>query len=225
MQPTREQLLDAAERLFAARGVDAVSLREITAAADANVAAVNYHFGSKDNLVREVFARRLQPINAERQSLLDLYESRARSGHASLEQVMFAFVYPVFRRMVAEPEMGAHFVKLMGHVHTDTNGKFARTVLEQMRDTVDRFVGATVKAMPGLDLGEVFWRSHFSIGVMVHTATAAGLLAAVSDGRCRIDSAEEVAYRVVAFIVAGFKADPSRIEAAIRRATPEEVLA
>ena len=89
----------------------------------------------------------------------------------------------------------------------------------------DRFVTATMKALPDLELSEVFWRSHFAIGVMVNTASASGLLAAVSGGRCSIDSAEEVSYRVVAFIVGGFRADPSRTAAAIRRATPEEVLA
>ena len=60
---TRERLLDAAKYLFAQRGVDATSLRHITAEAAANLASVNYHFGSKEALFRAVFVRRIGPVN------------------------------------------------------------------------------------------------------------------------------------------------------------------
>ena len=61
---TRTRLLDSAEQLFAERGIDATSLRAITTAAGANLASVNYHFGSKDELFREVVSRRIGPVNA-----------------------------------------------------------------------------------------------------------------------------------------------------------------
>ncbi|MGA1525538.1 MAG: TetR/AcrR family transcriptional regulator, partial [Planctomycetota bacterium] len=72
MEPsTKHQILDAAERLFAEFGVDATSLRAVTSTAGVHLAAVNYHFGSKDGLVRAVFARRLEPLNAERLAALE----------------------------------------------------------------------------------------------------------------------------------------------------------
>ena len=72
---TRDRLLDTAERLFAERGVDATSLRHITTEAEANLASVNYHFGSKEALFRQIFARRIGPINEERLRLLDACEA------------------------------------------------------------------------------------------------------------------------------------------------------
>ena len=68
---TRERILNAAELLFVEQGFEATSLRQITTKAAANLAAVNYHFGSKQALIREVFERRLRVLNAERLAQLD----------------------------------------------------------------------------------------------------------------------------------------------------------
>ena len=89
---TKERLLDAAETLFGDRGVAAVSVRDITAAAGANIAAVNYHFGSKDGLLQAVINRRMEPLNAERLRLLDLVESAAGDAPPTVEGVLHAFV-------------------------------------------------------------------------------------------------------------------------------------
>src|SRR5437763_16807197 len=89
---TRESLMDAAESLFAERGIPAASLRAITERATANLAAVHYHFGSKQGLVRAVFDRRLAPLNRERLTLLDRYEAEG----GGVEEVVRAFVAPIF---------------------------------------------------------------------------------------------------------------------------------
>jgi AcrR family transcriptional regulator len=221
MNATREQLLDAAERLFSEEGIDAVSLRDITAAAGANVAAVNYHFGSKDNLVREVFARRFAPLNEERLRLLEAFEARSRSGRASLEQVMFAFVHPVVRCMVDDPQ-APRFMRLMAHVHTGSNRAFVGFLLEDMSGMLERFLAATQRAVPSLHRAELHWRAHFMMGVLLHTAAAEGLLEMFSGGRCRVKSAAELSRRLVAFMAGGFRADPSR-SAIAELEVPEEV--
>src|SRR5262245_39243766 len=102
---TRERLLDAAERLFATRGFEATSLRDVTSQAKANIAAVNYHFGSKDALVRAVFERRLGEVNRRRIELLD---ARGR-GRPDPEQILHAFIAPTFALMKEAP----HFIRLM----------------------------------------------------------------------------------------------------------------
>jgi AcrR family transcriptional regulator len=89
-QDTRERILDAAEREFAENGLQATSLRTITAAAEANLASVNYHFGSKDGLVKAVFARRLEPLNEARLALLADCESSAGGEPPRLERVVEA---------------------------------------------------------------------------------------------------------------------------------------
>ena len=75
---TKARILDAAEALFMEHGFEATSLRLITAAAGVNLAAVNYHFGSKEELFQAVLTRRLDPMNQARVALLDRYEARRR---------------------------------------------------------------------------------------------------------------------------------------------------
>src|SRR5512143_3976610 len=94
---TKDRILDAAERLFAEHGFDATSLRMITAAAGVNLAAVNYHFRSKDSLIEAVFGRRIGPVNKERLEMLTAAEKAAGSDPLSLEAVVRAFVEPVVR--------------------------------------------------------------------------------------------------------------------------------
>src|SRR5579862_2477676 len=87
---TKSRILDAAEKLFGHNGFDATSLRDITAEADVNLAAVNYHFQSKDSLIDAVILRRIEPINRRRLELLD-----AAGAHPTVEQIVEAFVAPV----------------------------------------------------------------------------------------------------------------------------------
>ena len=86
---TKQRILGAAEELFARHGFAGASLRQVTAAAQFNLAAVNYHFGSKENLINEVFRRRLDGLNAQRMTALTA--ARARPGYA-LEDTLDAFV-------------------------------------------------------------------------------------------------------------------------------------
>jgi len=111
---TKERILDAAERLFAVTGFEATSLRNITAEADVNLAAVNYHFGSKEKLTEAVFSRRLEPMNRERIALLDALEAHGGPDSRNLEAIVEAFVGPPLR-MSRDPERGGPaFMRLLG---------------------------------------------------------------------------------------------------------------
>ncbi|HEY6339983.1 MAG TPA: TetR family transcriptional regulator, partial [Bryobacteraceae bacterium] len=82
-QDTKTRILDVAERLFGANGFDSTSLRDITAEAQVNLAAVNYHFQSKDSLIDAVIARRIEPVNRKRMEMLD------KAGqNPTLEQIL-----------------------------------------------------------------------------------------------------------------------------------------
>src|SRR5580704_13248627 len=100
---TKDRILDAAERLFARDGFEATSLRAITTEASVNLAAVNYHFQSKEALVQAVIGRRMGPANAQRLALLDAYEAQAVDAPVPLEKIMDAFLRPV--------------VAMVGHAH------------------------------------------------------------------------------------------------------------
>ena len=90
---TKQRILDVAERLFATRGFHATSLRAITRAAEVNLAAVNYHFGSKDALLEAVMLRRLGPLNEIRQARLDQNLQVPRHPRLALIQHLHQLTY------------------------------------------------------------------------------------------------------------------------------------
>src|SRR3954462_11767989 len=95
---TPERILQAAERLFGERGIDAVSLREITTAAGVNSAAAHYHFGSKEAVLEELFTLRARPIAERRQELLSQLKLD-RNGRPKLEDVLRAFLAPALEAL------------------------------------------------------------------------------------------------------------------------------
>src|SRR6185369_13509584 len=95
MISTRERILDTAERLFGEQGIDATSLRQIIAEANVNLAAIHYHFGSKDELLDELIVRKATPVNEQRLALLDQAIADAGSGVLTVEAVLHAFMVPM----------------------------------------------------------------------------------------------------------------------------------
>ncbi len=160
---TKEKILDAAEELFADHGFASTSLRDITAEADVNLAAVNYHFGSKLDLLRAVFARRIGPVNAERLERLDALED------PDVEAVLRAFIAPLIKRL-REPGNGwAKFIRLVGRTHSDPNDEIRACLIEQIRVIAARFAGVLQTALPELPPDVVRLRFHFVVGAMAHT--------------------------------------------------------
>jgi AcrR family transcriptional regulator len=206
---TKDRILDAAERLFAVDGFEATSLRAITAEAQVNLAAVNYHFQSKDALVQAVIGRRMGPVNARRLSLLDAYEAHAPGTPLQLEQILDAFLRPVVEMV------GGHareFVPLIGRLYTEPGDFAARVFKQQFESLAQRFVPAFQLALPDLPRDQLFWRLHFSIGALAHTMAASKMLEIMSSGRCVISDVEGTLAQLKAFIVAGLTAPVSAPE-------------
>lgn len=160
---TKEKILDVAERLFADRGFASTSLRDITAEADVNLASVNYHFGSKIDLLKAVFSRRFGPINAERIEVLEALDE------PDAEQVLRAFFAPLFVRL-REPGSGwAKFMQLVGRTHSDTNDEIRGCLLVQIQDIAARFTEKLAASLPELPPDVFSSRIHFVVGAMAHT--------------------------------------------------------
>jgi len=207
---TKDRILDAAERLFARDGIEATSLRTITAEASVNLAAVNYHFQSKDALVRSVVARRIRPVNERRMALLDAYEAAAGNGPLPLEQVLDAFLRPV---MEIYGTHGKEFAPLMGRMYTEPGGFMEQVYKDHLQPVATRFIEAYERALPGLPRIELLWRMHFSIGALAHTLAAATLLRLLSDGQCDPTDSEGTLRRMTAFMKAGLSAPvPAEVE-------------
>lgn len=165
---TREKLLDTAEALFARQGFASTSVRQITGTAEVNLAALNYHFGSKDELIREVFHRRLEPLNRRRLELLDQYEQKWAPEGPPLEEILDAFFRPPLE-MPGSDQGGESFVPLMGRAFTEPGDFFQRHIAIYFQEVGKRFSRALQDALPELDKEVIFWRFHFIIGALAHT--------------------------------------------------------
>jgi len=205
---TRESLLDAAEELFSERGIPAASLRAITERATANLAAVHYHFGSKQGLVRAVFDRRLAPLNRERLALLD----RCEAEGGGVEEVVRAFVAPIFT--MADEAHKSAFAQMMARAYSEPSEEVREIVASQFSELIDRFVQALARRLPELPEEEIFWRLLFVAGAMAHTVSCGHLLARYSRGRCSVSRPEEAIDHLVTFLAAGFRAAAPGSEAA-----------
>lgn len=202
-QDTRDRLLDAAERLFAERGVDATSLRHITTEADANLASVNYHFGSKEELFHQIFTRRIGPMNQERIRLLDACE--AQQNPAELECVLAAFLAPALRLRLDPAHGGEHFMCLMGRLFSEPN-EWKVLIMDEFKEIFERFIAALHKTLPDLPPHELTWRLFFMIGSMAHLMTAGDLLKFFTQGHCDSTDVEGTLRHLVDFSAAGFRA-------------------
>lgn len=196
---TKQRILDSAERLFSDHGFEGTSLRAIIADAKVNLAAIHYHYHSKEALLDAVILRRLEPINRQRLEMLDAAERSA--GPPSLEAVIEAFLAPAFR-MVASDESIA---RLMGRILTSDKTLVPR-MKQHMSELLGRFVQALHNAAPDLPKPELFWRIQFMGGAMALTLLRSHDLEVLSGGLCDASDAEATIRRLVAFAAAGFRA-------------------
>lgn len=199
---TKERILDAAEKLFGHNGFEATSLRDITTEAGVNLAAVNYHFQSKESLFDAVIARRMEPVHRKRMEMLD-----AAGPNPTVEQILLAFLNPLFERQ--PPEV----VALMGQVLA-TPDLFVRQFFKKhLASATHRFVGALSKALPDLSKTDVMWRLHFTAGAMAHLLARGPVLPEISEGLLDLSDRAAVLARLVTFAAAGFRADAWGTEA------------
>lgn len=160
---TKTRLLDAAELLFIDDGYDAMALRQITALADANLAAVSYHFGAKDALVHAMLARRLDGLNQDRLDLLERLETSLATA-LTCEHVLGAMFLPALHRARSEADGGPALLRLVGRVYTDPAPFVQRFLRDHYSNVAERFFAAFQRALPHLPREELGWRLHFFIG-------------------------------------------------------------
>ena len=216
---TRERILDAAERLFMENGYEATSMRSITGAAEVNLAAVNYHFGSKEALLREVFRRRLAWLNRERLQALDRLEQQAGGAPLKPSQILEAFFGTLLRMGEDESLGGMTFLRLLGRTLTEP-AEFIRTFFAgEYAQVIDRYKLALFSALPDVPKAEIVWRLHFMLGAMsyaiagtdvlqVVTGCEVGDLAgeAVADDAGDTALARRLAQRLMPFLLGGLRA-------------------
>lgn len=217
---TGERILDVAERLFMAHGYEGTSMRMITGAAEVNLAAVNYHFGSKDALIEAVFQRRLDPMNAARVAELDRLEKEAGDGPLSPEAIIRAFIGESLAMIEDGRNGGRTFVRLLGRTYTEP-AKPIRTLIGRMyASTMARFKSAFTRALPELPGDELVWRLHFMFGTLSYTLAATDTVQLIAGFKPedRHDS-RALQERLVQFLTAGLLAPlPGSSSSSVRKA-------
>lgn len=202
---TKERILDAAEQLFSQHGYAATSLRAITSRAGVNLAAINYHFRSKEALLEAVLVRRLGRINQKRIEMLRASEA-ASEGPPALEALVEAFVVPAFYLGVGTGGLASPLPRLLGRIYLEPSQVARRILRQQSGEIASRSIAAFRRALPELPEIELLWRLHFSVGAMAHTLVGGDALYALSAGRCDLSEVAAVVRRLVSFAVAGLRA-------------------
>jgi AcrR family transcriptional regulator len=202
---TRTRILDAAEELFMQHGFEGSSMRALTTSAGVNLAAVNYHFGSKDALIEAVFRRRLDPMNTERISALDELE---KPGHMlAPEAIIRAFLGPSLRMIEDAKGGGRNFIRLLGRTYTDP-AKDIRALIGQMyAPAMERYKNALERALPQMPREELVWRMHFMFGTLAYTLAATDTVQLIAG--CKPEDrydARLLEDRLTAFLAAGLHA-------------------
>jgi AcrR family transcriptional regulator len=201
---TKAQVLAAAERLFALHGFQNVSVRDITAEAGVNLASVNYHFGSKDALLFEIFRRRTSELNRERARML--HEAADRHGGAPpVREILRALFEPPMRwsRPDHDRRISVQFIIRARSEGTEAMREVLRTDVSHLR----RFADALMTARPQMAPEDVYWRLHFCLG-LIHNNRFAEFdrLHTLSDGLTRESDTEVLLRRMLDFAEAGFLA-------------------
>lgn len=198
---TKERILGAAEELFAQYGFAGTSLRQVTSRADVNIAAVNYHFGSKENLVNQVFKRRLDELSEHRLSALDAAVER---DPRSLEGILAAFIEPALA-LTLDRQGGAAFVRVLARAYAEKNDRLRKFLSDNYGHVLRRFSRAIAACIPELPKNEMYWRLDFTAGALTYAMADFGLIkrpASVSEH----EHCKQAAQALIRFAAAGLKA-------------------
>ena len=221
VKPVREtqiRILDAAEELFLLHGFEGASMRMLTARAGVNLAAVNYHFGSKDALIEAVLRRRLDPMNASRVGALDRLEAEAAGRPLDPSAIIGAFVGTSLRMIEDARGGGRNFIRLLGRTYTDPDKRIRALIGQLYAPAMERYKAAFQRALPDLPADELVWRMHFMFGTLSYTLAATDTVQLIAG--CKPEDrydARLLEARLTAFLAAGLLA-PLPNGASVRKA-------
>ncbi|MDB5568738.1 MAG: TetR family transcriptional regulator [Tardiphaga sp.] len=192
---TRTAILLAAERLYAERGFADVTMRDIVAAADVNLAAVNYHFGSKDELIAELFVSRSLVTNRERLNELKTAEE-AGGGRARIDAIFAALVGPTLRGCLGPDKQRSDAARFMIRASIESVPPI-RKIKNREVDHLKRFAAAMRRSLPDHDDVDLFWGLHFALAMAHQTIRDSERLNKLSEGRCDLNDVQGIINRIV----------------------------
>lgn len=212
-QSTKEKIADAAERLFGQQGFPCTSLRDITEEAAVNLAAVNYHFGSKENLYKAVIIRRIRLVNEERLKLLTEAEQLSGDQPVPIRSILETFIRPLIRRATDESAGGVSFLKLISRDLMDPQPFMLADRMKEFAPLVERYTKVLGQTLPNLPMPEVFWRMQFTMGGVLYAAAHQKDFERISCGMCRGGDLDGCLRRLIDFCAAGLEAPVTSLNA------------
>lgn len=200
----RDRILDAAEALFAERGFDGVTLRQIASSAGVDVALANYHFGKKLELFNAVFERRAALLNQSRLDALRKVQAEQTDSGPSVEQIIEAFLRPLeLTQETADPGW-RHYLALIAYVNNSTYwGK--RMMSKLFDDLVQEFIAALRQALPTASDQDLYWCYHNLSGALTLTLAQTERIDTLSGGLCQSSDFQAAYDHMIPFVAAGFR--------------------
>ncbi len=215
---TRSAILAAAERLYADRGFGDVTLRDIVAEAGVNLAAVNYHFGSKDELIAELFVTRSIALNRERLTELRAAEEKG-DGRASIDAILRALVGPTLRDCLGPESERSTAARFMIRASVESVPPIRRIKNREI-DHLRKFAAAMRRSLPDRGEVELYWGLHFALAMAHHTIRENERLTKLSEGKCDLNDVEAVIDRVVCVAEMALTKGETKKKAPLGGATP-----
>jgi AcrR family transcriptional regulator len=211
-QKTCERILDAAEQLFAEHGIRATSLRAITREADVNLAAVHYHFGSKEGLLDAVIERQAQVVNESRLDELARLEQQAGGEGPTPEALLAAFILPAVSRLRDLGPRGQHLPQLLARIEAQPADVVEELLRKHFGEVARRFVEALTRALPEHTAETIAERLRFTAALIAHLFSGNFHLDVIPghppSSRNPLEQIEHALY----FLAAGLRApDPRRL--------------
>jgi AcrR family transcriptional regulator len=206
---TVDRILNAATALFAERGFAETSLRTITGLANVNLAAVNYHFGSKKSLIQAVFTRFLQPFCASLERQMDALEADLQEGGKLTEVRLLSMIFVSLQEAMLElNEQPQRFMRLLGLAYTQSQDHLRKHLVQTFGRTAQRYNNWLREAMPHLDPIALYWRVNFVLGASIFTLSSFDSIQAILKDEHSVDMTMDDAIQMLIPALSGMLHSP-----------------
>jgi len=203
---TVDKILDPAELLFAEKGFAETSLRMITSKANVNLAAVNYHFGSKNALIQAVFSRFLGPLSKIMEDTSKEH-GWGKDNIPSLEDILKLYMHSLLKIPSSHENGVAVFMRLMGLAYTQSQGHLRLYLEQEYAKTFRLFLELVRLSTPELSTKERFWRTQFTLGSIAFTMSSIQPLTEIlENSKDAKANPEEIVDLIVPYMLAGITA-------------------
>lgn len=201
---TRKRLIDAAARLFALHGYNGLTMRSVALDAQANIAAANYHFGSKDAMVMEMLRERVQPINERRLELLNQAKNNQAGRPLTTHQIFHSLIFPIGEEISKSTKSRCSLAQLVARTFTEPVHFIEKMHQRFFSQIADIYYLELSLVYPNAPAREIYWHLHLAVSSMLGALAQHRRLNDFSRGHCAENDVGAMITRLIQFITHGF---------------------